>query len=122
MLRRNKYRYVMAESSIPIDTANPSPSNELLNEISKAIGDISYLEAKPRIAYSAGSNRFILKVRRGHEARIVLALALIRSINGRRCAIYTTGVSGTIKKLKAAIPAQTGSHDGPKTAPFVDKA
>lgn len=111
LLKRNRYRYVMAESSIPIDTGSQASSSELLREISRAIGDISYMEARPRIAYSMGTSGFIIKVRRGHESKIVLALALIRSIHGRRCAIYTTKISGTIKKLKG-VHAQ---HQGDKT-------
>ncbi|MDE1851508.1 MAG: Rpp14/Pop5 family protein [Candidatus Micrarchaeota archaeon] len=120
MLKRNRYRYVMAESSVPTDMGSQASSDELLHEISKAIGDISYMEARPRIAYSAGSS-FIIKVRRGHESKIVLALALIRRLNGRRCAIYTTKISGTIKKLKDGQSPQPEAKIPSKRAQNTDK-
>ncbi len=102
MARRIKNRYILAETSIPLDMGNIVNQAELQTRIMQVLGTIGYSYSNPKIMF-AGEKQFILRVQRSSEESTVLALSFIKSINGRKLGICTIKTSGTIKSLKEAL-------------------
>ncbi len=99
MITRNKNRYILIESSEPVDTRDRSTSSTIINSISKHLGEMGRVEINPKPVFQYGPNVFIMRVNRGFERKAVLALSFVKEVNGKRLGLYTIKISGTIKSL-----------------------
>jgi len=99
MITKQKNRYVLVEASAPIDTSDRAVSSELVEAIIDEIGALEYASAFPKVMSQLGDRSFVLRVNRGHESTIILALSFVKSVQGREMGFYTIKTSGTIRKL-----------------------
>ncbi len=99
MIQRYKNRYVLVESSMPINTADRAAESEIMRSIESEMGRIGHLQANPRIVHQVNDSVFIVRTNRGYERHAVLALAFIKSFGGRGAGFYTIRISGTIRSL-----------------------
>ncbi len=72
---------------------------EILSEVMKVIGELEYSQANPKIASQYTPRLFTIKVNRGYEENMVLALAFVRQIDGKKISLCSLKTSGTIKSL-----------------------
>jgi RNase P/RNase MRP subunit POP5 len=93
MITRRKSRYIIIRSTKPFSASMMNLFNSKLSEI---IGSIGMCEANPYFVKSINDNSFIIKVSRGSERRIILALSFLKFDGFSFCSILT---SGTIKAL-----------------------
>ncbi len=98
MILKRKYRYVAVRSSSPIDAS--AQENRITAEILRVIGELSYSEANPKIVSQTSKTFFIIRVNRGHEKRLVLALAFIKRVGEMPIGLFSIKTSGTIRSLK----------------------
>ena len=99
MIQRYKNRYVLVESSSPLVHTDGHAVQEIMGLITSEVGNVGFLEASPRIVHWPSDSTFILRVNRGHEREIILALSFIKSIGGKMHGFYTIKTSGTIRSL-----------------------
>lgn len=99
MIARQKNRYILVEASEAIDLKDPSMSEAVSGAINAEIGAIGYAKAGPRIVRQMGDRSFIIRVSRGHEGGVILALAFIKYVCGRTLGFYTIKTSGSVRKL-----------------------
>lgn len=99
MITKPKNRYILVESSVPLEGRGRTYDSAILGGVAAEIGSLGFVKANPRIVRWIGDNRFIIRSNRGTERDIVLALSFIKRINGRDLGFYTIQTSGTIKKL-----------------------
>lgn len=96
MIIKPKYRHVLVLSSTPItlDEAKYGLSKELM----RMMGETSYSEANPRIMAQQGKT-IIIKVKRGCERQLILALAFVKKLGEKKIGFYSIKTSGSIKSL-----------------------
>ncbi|MDE1768465.1 MAG: Rpp14/Pop5 family protein [Candidatus Micrarchaeota archaeon] len=99
MITRPRSRYILVESSEPMDSKDVSTAHSLLSAVAKQVGESGYIELNPRLPFQYHSSTFIMKVNRGSERRAILALSFIKEVNGKRLGLYTIKTSGTIRTL-----------------------
>jgi RNase P/RNase MRP subunit POP5 len=97
MITKYKNRYLLIESS---EATSPMKNAlQISNAIKKEIGEIGYSIASPKIMLQFNESVFIMRVNRGHEGDIILALSFIKKLDGKSIGLYSIKVSGTIRKL-----------------------
>jgi len=99
MITRAKSRYVLVESSGSVNVTDASFSNALLDSIRGEIGSLEYAKAGIRIVSGLGDRFFVIKVNRGYENGVMIALSFVKNMQGRKIGFYTLKTSGAIKKL-----------------------
>ncbi len=102
MAKRIKNRYLLAQTSVPIDMSLIENQKSLEEKMLKALGTATYSYTMPKII-PASQNEFILRVHRNTEEHAILALSFIKEISGKRLGIYTIKTSGTIKSLREKL-------------------
>ena len=79
-------------------------SDALYQAVQELFGDFGVSGLRPRlIEYDEEKREGIVRCDRSHTREMRAALALITEISNSDVAVRVTGVSGTIKSLKAAI-------------------
>ena len=109
MITKPKNRYVLVESSAPLDTADRTVAERILDALAFEIGALGYVKANPKIVHRASDRLFVLRVNRGHEDNLVLALSFVKRIGDVRVGFYTIKTSGTIRKLALDFKAVNSS-------------
>ncbi|MCW6160531.1 MAG: Rpp14/Pop5 family protein [Candidatus Micrarchaeales archaeon] len=96
---RDKQRYVLVESNIPIGSDERALSDSVSREVIRCIGEMNYHRVNPKMMKILGEKRFIMRSSLEGAGQLVLALSLIKRLNGSDIAFYTLKTSGTIKTL-----------------------
>ena len=99
MISRPKNRYVLVEATLPIDTADKSVSRKITDLLCAEIGGIGYVRSHPKIVRQLGDRSFIIRVNRGYEEDIALALSFVKDMGGSPVGFFTLRTSGSMKKL-----------------------
>ncbi len=99
MITRYKNRYILVESSAPINTQDKQTSSSFLSAMHKQVGEMGHAEMNPKPAYQYNPNVFIIRVNRGSERKAILALSFVKDVNGSKIGFYTIKMSGTIRTL-----------------------
>jgi RNase P/RNase MRP subunit POP5 len=100
MIFRRKLRYVLVEASGEIDVNDAYTAEKLKRGIQSFMGQLPYFKANPQISAQLDGRTFILSMNRGYDRNVVLALAFVKSLDGKKIGFYTLKTSGTIKSLK----------------------
>lgn len=99
MLIRRKIRYVLVEASEELNLRDKATADDLERSLTSVLGELHYADANPRISAQYDGRVFVLRMNRGTEARITLALSFIQELNNRPIGFYTIKTSGTINNL-----------------------
>ncbi|MDE1761652.1 MAG: Rpp14/Pop5 family protein [Candidatus Micrarchaeota archaeon] len=100
MILKRKSRYLLVEASRDVDMQDKQAWGSLRSEMLAFLGESRYVSANPFLMSQLDPRRFIIRVGRGSEREMVLALAFIKSMGGKETGFYTLKISGTIKSLK----------------------
>lgn len=109
MIIKPKNRYLLVESSSPLDTSNRAVAEKVLDAIAFEIGALGYVRANPKIVQQVGNRAFIIRVNRGWEGDLVLALSFIKRVGDMKVGFYTIKTSGTIRKLASRFKSVNSS-------------
>ncbi len=71
----------------------------IMTEIMKFMGELTFAQANPKIASQYSPRLFTIKVNRGYEDVIILALSFVRLVSGKKMSLCSLKTSGTIKSL-----------------------
>ncbi len=107
MITKRKNRYVLVESSTPIDERH---FGEISGKLHSLLGSFGQLDASPRIVAQYSPNLVAIRVNRGFEGDVILALAFVKSVGGSRTGLYTLKTSGTLRSLLDYSIAQFGKE------------
>ncbi len=99
MLLRRKVRYVLVEASEGLDLRDKATADDLERGLAGILGELHFADANPRISAQYSDKVFVLRMNRGTEASIILALSFIQELNRRPIGFYTIKTSGTINAL-----------------------
>lgn len=99
MITRQKNRYIKIAVSGSVDLAERKFEDAFLNALRSELGSVEYVRANPKIMY-VDDGAFVLRVARGYEDGVVLAVSFVKDVAGRRLGFYTLGISGAVGKLK----------------------
>ena len=99
MIARQKSRYVRIGASEILDFSDRGLLNAFLDALRIEMGGIGYVKANPKIV-NCGNSGIVIRVNRGFEDSLVLAVAFVKNVAGKRLGFYTFGVSGSVKNLK----------------------
>lgn len=99
MITRPKNRYLLVESSALLDTRDHVLAKRILDALVFEIGAVGFVKANPKIVHQVGDTAFILRVNRGYEDGVVLALSFIKEVGNVKVGFYTIKTSGTIRAL-----------------------
>ena len=97
MIFRAKRRYVLVRSSVPVDAV--VSQYKLGESLLGLMGAEEYANAMPKVVKQIDDSTFILRVSRGSERKLVLALSFIKSLGSARLGFYTLRTSGSIAAL-----------------------
>ncbi len=86
---------MLVECTAKLDEIEGSMYKELFDYI----GALDYFIANPRTVKKLDEHRFIVKVSLYGYEKFIRALALIRSVEGKKAAFFTLYASGTLKAL-----------------------
>ncbi|MDE1825193.1 MAG: Rpp14/Pop5 family protein [Candidatus Micrarchaeota archaeon] len=100
MIFRRKSRYVLIEPSRQIDMSQKESWSALREELAKFMGEKSYIDANPFLIEGSSAGNFIIRVSRGSERQLILALSFIKCIGPAEIGFYTIKTSGTIRSLR----------------------
>jgi RNase P/RNase MRP subunit POP5 len=95
---RRKIRYILAKTSSDMNIEDKANAMSLQDSLLKLMGFEKYADANMRFM-NPSENKFIIRVNRGCEKDVVLALSFIKSINKIHTGILTLRISGSIKGL-----------------------
>jgi RNase P/RNase MRP subunit POP5 len=98
-ITKHKNRYILIESSEPIDTRDRSTSADVIKAMDRQLGEVGRYELNPKAVFQYNTNVFILRVNRGHERKAILALSFIKELSGKKLGLYTIKISGTRRTL-----------------------
>ena len=76
MITRQKNRYVLVESTSNMDLRDRVVVQNILDALVFETGGIGFVRANPKIVQQTGEKRFVMRVNRGCEDGVVLALLL----------------------------------------------
>ncbi len=96
MIMKRKLRYILVESSEPTGEAD---HKELARKLEGQLGLFGQLDANPRVLKQFDATHFAIRVNRGAEGNVVLALCFLKSLSGRRIGLYTLKTSGTLRSF-----------------------
>lgn len=90
---RAKHRYVLIDS-IGYDA---NMQDGLISELHRQIGPMDYHSVNPRMLQIKG--KLVVRCHLVGLSRLINALTMIKSVNGKETAFYTIKTSGTIRSL-----------------------
>ena len=99
MITRQKNRYIRIGASERIDFFDSRFLDAFLDALRVEMGGVEYVKANPKIV-NCGVEGFVLRVNRGFEDSVVLAVSFVKDVAGKRMGFYTLGISGAVKNLK----------------------
>lgn len=99
MIIRRKIRYVLVEASREINLGDKATVDGFQRGLDKVLGDLHYADAGPKVVAQYSDRSFVVRVNRGTEDMVVLAMAFMKEINGQPIGFYTIRTSGTIATL-----------------------
>ncbi len=117
LITKRKIRYLLVESSEPINFEERNVSEELSKNLLLFLGELTNYKANPRINSQIGKNFFLLRVNRGFEREVMAALATIKQSGGRENGFYTLKTSGTAQKLITFYRQQILKNTGQTPSP-----
>ena len=106
MIIRRKSRYILVEASRDIDLSDRQVQADLSEGISRVIGNIGHVNASPKVMAQLNPRLFILRVSRGFEGDVIIALAFTKEIKGSEIGLYTIRTSGSMLRLKEVAASQ----------------
>ncbi len=115
LIARRKSRYLLVEASRDADLVSKEGQRGLSDGLARALGDIGYMNSSPRVMHQVARNAFIMRVARGEEGNVVLALSFIKQLNGSELGFYTIRASGSIRKLDGLAATLYGAVTPPGT-------
>ena len=111
MILKRKIRYILVESSEPLGEAD---HKELTRRLEEQLGLFGQLDANPKVLKQFDGTHFAIRVNRGAEGSVVLALCFLKSPSGKRIGLYTLKTSGTLRSLftycQEAVRSQHSQH------------
>lgn len=99
MITKQKNRYVLVEATEPVGEADRAIADGMMAGILREMGAVAYLDANPKIVSRQGDRFFVIRVNRGYEGILALALSFVKEAGGTKIAFYTLKTSGTIRKI-----------------------
>ena len=99
MITRQKNRYVRIGASERINFSDTRFLDAFLSALRVEMGGVEYVKANPKIINCADDG-LVLRVNRGFEDSVVLAVSFVKDVAGKRMGFYTFGISGAVKNLK----------------------
>ncbi len=99
LITKRKIRYLLVESSGPINLKERGASEELSKNLLSFLGELNNYRANPRINSQIGENFFLIRINRGFEREVMAALATIKRIGDKENGFYTIRTSGTAQTL-----------------------
>jgi len=100
MIFKRKNRYILVETSSPIDLSNRRIFEAVATKLKTYLGEQVFIESNPQIISKLDENNFIMKVTRGTEKQLFLALSFLKGVNDREIGFYTIKTSGTVRSIK----------------------
>ncbi len=97
MIFRAKRRYILVRSSAPINAI--TIQYRLGDSLLSFMGAEEYANAMPKVVKQMDDNTFIMRVNRGSERKLVLALSFIKNLGSGPLGFYTLRTSGSIAAL-----------------------
>ncbi len=98
---REKRRYLLVEASEAVAHAHDF-EHALSVQILRCVGELGYHTISPKIVKVASPTLFVIRTRARGLRTLVLALALIKRLDGRHVAFYTLKTSGLPSHIEAA--------------------
>ncbi len=100
MIFKRKNRYILVETSSPIDLSNRGVFEEVASKLKSYLGEHAFMESNPQIISKLDEKNFIMKVTRGTEKQLFLALSFLKGVNDKEIGFYTLRTSGTVRAIK----------------------
>ncbi len=100
MIFKRKNRYILIEASSPIDLSDRRIFEAAATKLKTYLGEQVFIESNPQIISKLDEKNFIMKVTRGTEKQIFLALSFLKGINDKEIGFYTIKTSGTVRTIK----------------------
>ncbi len=95
-----KRRYLLVECAEPVAERDRTRFERVLCEaLLSQMGADRYSCANPKIAGFVDERHFVMRANLECYAELVLGLALVRKLNGRKAALFTLRSSGTLRAL-----------------------
>lgn len=113
MIRRRKFRYILVDPSMPLDSSDKEFQAALSEGMLRYLGEFGYVDASPKVVRTAANGSFMLRVNRGTEAAVTLALAFVKELDGTEIGFYTIKTSGTLLSLHGK-----SSRSAPRAGPI----
>ncbi len=99
MIMRRKRRYVLVESSSSLDVSDRRNYDALRDGLCAFLGEPAFASLNLQFMRQVAQNAFILRVSRGTEQDLALALAFVKQVGERQIGMYTISTSGAIRAL-----------------------
>jgi RNase P/RNase MRP subunit POP5 len=112
MAVRVKRRYLLVECATPVVEGGRTRFESVLcSAVLAQVGALRYPAVNPKIAGFVDEHRFVMRASLEGHRELVLALTMIKRLDGAETAFYTLKSSGTIRALlKEGSKAQSRSH------------
>ncbi len=104
-MMRDKHRYLLVEASSAVREDDREFGPALYRELSRCVGEANMHRVNLKYVKQVDQKTFVLKSSLDGARDLVLALALVKRVNGADIAFYTLKSSGTIKALLSSGPA-----------------
>ncbi|MCL4403131.1 MAG: Rpp14/Pop5 family protein [Candidatus Marsarchaeota archaeon] len=102
---KEKRHYLLVECTKSINAnAGRDFGSALQDELLRCIGEIDYHVVNPKYERSEGSSRFIISGTVEGMSKLIVALAMIKKVNGIGMAMFTLKRSGTVTGLMSGAP------------------
>lgn len=100
MIFKRKNRYILIEASTPIDLSDRRTFDTVATKLKGYLGEHVFMESNPQIISKLDERNFIMKVTRGTERQLFLALSFLKGVNDKEIGFYTIKTSGTVRSIK----------------------
>ncbi len=120
---KEKRRYILVKYSGRVaQEAAQEFEHGLYRELLKMLGELHYADANPKLAKMLEDGYFVLRSSLSGAGDCILALSMIKKLNGEDAFFYTIKSSGTIKALLKHYEHERGAQpqEKPKTTPAQD--
>ncbi|MCL4371812.1 Rpp14/Pop5 family protein [Candidatus Marsarchaeota archaeon] len=94
-----KHRYLLVESTAQISGSSYDFEKKLKKAIIAVVGQLEYAEVNPRLLNIVDDRHFVVKCNLKGYKRLIVALALIKDMEGLSFGLYTLKSSGTLRAL-----------------------
>ena len=120
---KEKRRYILVKYSGGVaQEAAQEFEHGLYRELLKMLGELHYADANPKLAKMLEDGYFVQRSSLSGASDCILALSMIKKLNGEDAFFYTIKSSGTLKALLKHYKAERGAQpqEKPKTTPAQD--